>query len=129
MLTIAETREKLVENLRRDATMHEAGRHDEIGRRFDSLEHAFPSTDAPAAAALRVAMIFWDGWIDARNHGWQLGGTIPLADWPVLARAVAEDLAAERSIADERVCARFDVAAGRRLGERALALDVRLRAA
>jgi hypothetical protein len=127
MLTHAAARDALVENLRRDATMHEAERHDEIGRRFDSLEHAFPRTDSPQTAALRVAMTFWDGWIDARNHGWQLGGTIPTADWPTLARTVADDLAAERPITDERVRARFDVAAGRRLGERALYLDARLR--
>jgi hypothetical protein len=127
MLTYDMTRDTLVEQLRADAADHEAERYDAIGRRFDRLEHEFPTGTAPELGRLHIALTFWDGWIDARNNGWPRG-PISLADWPVLARRVADDLAADRDIADPMVLSRFDVVAHPRLNERVQTLAARLRA-
>ena len=127
MLTYRAARDALVEQLLKDAAAHEAARYDEIGRRFDAIERGLPRSDAPELVKLRVALTFWDGWIDARNRGWQSGG-IAQAEWPALARGVAADLAADREIADARVCARFDSSAHSSLEDRVQTLAARLRA-
>jgi hypothetical protein len=126
MLTYATARDALVEHLRHDAEAHDAGHYDEIGRRFDHVEYHLPRGVAPELGPLHVALTFWDGWIDARNHGWP-SGPIALADWPVLARSVADDLAADRDVTDPMVLARFDIVAHPRLNERVQTLAARLR--
>ena len=126
MRTYTAQRDALVEWLRRDAAAHEAENFDEVGRRFDAIERTMPSGDAPELTRLRIALTFWDGWIDARNHGWP-GGDIARNDWPVLARAIADDLEADREIASDRVRARFDSLANRSLGDRVQTLTERLR--
>ena len=127
MMSYEQARDTLIAQLRYDATMHEAERHDEIGRRFDRIEHEFPPGAEPGLDRLRVAMAFWDGWIHARNHGWNVGGTIAPGEWPALARSVASDLEEERDVADPRVRARFDVSGKHGIGERAQMLSSRLR--
>jgi uncharacterized membrane protein YeaQ/YmgE (transglycosylase-associated protein family) len=127
MLTYDETRDALVEQLLADATAHDAKRYDEVGRRFDALERKFPRGPAPELAKLRIALTFWDGWIDARNLGWQSSGGIRKAEWPGLARGVASDLAEDREISDLTVRGRFD-GAGRSLDGRAQTLAARLAA-
>ena len=99
-------RDSLIASLLEDAAAHEAGRFEEIGRRADHIE--LPSDGPPALTNLRIALTFWDGWIDARNGGWQPDGNIAKAEWPMLARCVASDLAEDREISDVRVGARFD---------------------
>jgi hypothetical protein len=94
-------RDSLVASLLEDAAVHEAGRFDEIGRRADHIE--LPQDGPPALTNLRVALAFSDGWIDARNRGWQPDGTIAKPEWPILARRIASDLAEDREIADARV--------------------------
>jgi hypothetical protein len=126
MLTYARARDTLVQELRANAADHEAGRYDAIGRRFDRLEHEFPTGTAPELGRLHIALAFWDGWIDARNNGWPRG-PIGMADWPVLAQRVAADLAADRDIADPTVLSRFDLVAHPRLNERVQTLAARLR--
>lgn len=125
MLRYASARDAIVEQLRRDALLHEAERYDEIGRRFDAVEHAFPSGSAPELIKLRVALTFWDAWIDARNLGWPSSG-IEKASWPLLARAIAEDLGADREISDPAMRARFDFAGSSSPPERVRALANRL---
>jgi hypothetical protein len=127
MLTYAEARDALIEHLTRDAAMHDAERYDEIGRRFDHVEHLFPHGTAPELTKLHVALSFWDGWIDARNHGWQGQGNVKKDEWPALARSVVADLAADRDITDRQVSTRFDIAAHSGIGERAQILAARLR--
>ena len=127
MLTYAATRDALAAHLREDAAAHEAERFDAIGRRFDAVERHFPRGTAPELARLHVALAFWDGWIDARNHGWPAGPIAP-GDWPELARGVASDLEADRDITAPGVRARFDLAAHPTLNERVQGLAARLRA-
>jgi hypothetical protein len=126
MLTYEQARDTLVGELRANAADHEAGRYDAIGRRFDRVEHEFPTGTAPELGPLHIALAFWDGWIDARNNGWPRG-PIELTDWPVLAQRVAADLAADRPITDPTVLARFDLVAHPRLNERVQTLAARLR--
>jgi hypothetical protein len=127
MLSYAAARDMLVEQLRGDAAAHEAKAYDEVGRRFDAIERQFPVGTAPELGRLHIALTFWDGWIDARNNGWQRG-PIALADWPTLARRVAADLSADAEISDPTVLARFDIVAHPRLNERVQTLAARLRA-
>jgi len=127
-LTYAAARDQLVDQLLRDAMAHEAGRYDEVGRRFDSLEGALPRGSAPELGRLRVAVAFWDGWIDARNRGWQPDRGIGRAEWPVLARTVAADLEGDRDATEARVVTRFDVGRHPALGNRVHALAARMRA-
>jgi hypothetical protein len=126
MLTYQAARDTLIEQLRADAAAHRAGRYDEIGRRFDRLEHQFPVGTAPELAKLHIALAFWDGWIDARNNGWQRG-PIALDEWPALADEVAADLAADRDITSPLVLSRFDLVAHPKLNERVQTLAARLR--
>jgi hypothetical protein len=126
MLTYGAARDTLVEYLRADAQAHRAGQFDEIGRRFDRLEYQFPTGIAVELAKLHIALAFWDGWIDARNNGWPRG-PIAVTDWPTLADAVAEDLAADQDISATLVRARFDLVAHPNLNERVQTLALRLR--
>ena len=127
MLTYTAARDTLVEHLRADARAHVAEDYDRIGRRFDWLEHQFPTGTAPELGKLHIALTFWDGWVDARNHGWPRG-PIGADDWPKLAREVADDLAADREITNATVIARFDLVQHPKLNERVQTLAARLRA-
>ncbi|HVA56453.1 MAG: hypothetical protein WBQ26_02825 [Gemmatimonadaceae bacterium] len=126
MLTYTVARDTLIEFLRADAKAHAAGRYDEIGRRFDRLEHQFPTGNAPELGRLHIALAFWDGWIDARNNGWPRG-PIALDAWPGLAEQVADDLAHDREISSPLVLDRFDLVAHPNLNERVQTLAARLR--
>jgi hypothetical protein len=103
-------RDSLVRELLEDASAHQAGRFDEIGRRFGRIE--LPNGGPPGLTKLRVALSFRAGWIDARNRGWHPAGNIAKTEWPMLARRIASDLADDREISDARVSARFNAAAG-----------------
>jgi hypothetical protein len=128
VLTYLTARDALVMHLREDAAAHEAGRVDAVGRRFDAVERGLPRGNAPELTKLRVALTFWDGWIEARNGGWPSSIDIARAEWPQLARLIASDLAADRDITDPRLLARFDVGANPALGGRVQTLAARLRA-
>ena len=121
-------RAALVQHLLEDATAHETGRVDAVGRRFDAMERALPRGAAPELTTLRIALTFWDAWIDARNAGWPSSEDIPQSEWPRLARRIASDLASDRKITDPLVLTRFDVAAHPSLGGRVQTLAARLRA-
>src|SRR5215208_3709899 len=126
MLTYAAARDTLIEQLRADARAHRAGQYDEVGRRFDRIEHQFPTGTAPELGKLHIALAFWDGWIDARNNGFPRG-PIEAAEWPTLADAVATDLEADADISTPLVLARFDLVAHPKLNERVQTLASRLR--
>lgn len=126
MLTYLAARDTLIKELLADAAAHDAGRYDEIGRRFDRLEHDFPRGRAPELGRLHIAITFWDGWVHARNNGWPRG-PIAREAWPALARSVAADLTADREISDPAVLSSFDVVAHPKLNERVQTLASRLR--
>jgi len=126
MLTYVSARDTLVSELRANAADHDAERYDAIGRRFDRVEHDFPTGTAPELARLHIALTFWDGWIDARNNGWPRG-PIAASDWPVLARRVADDLEKDSEVSDPLVLSRFDLVAHPQLNERVQTLAARLR--
>ncbi len=126
-MTYEAARDTLAQHLRHDADAHDKGSFDEIGRRFDSYEHAFPAGDDHALEKLRIALTFWDSWIDARNNGWQSTSGIPQQEWPVLARAVADDVAADREITSDRVRQKFDIVGRSGLGGRVQTVTDRLR--
>lgn len=108
MLTSQAARDALTGYLLTDAAAHEGERYDAIGRRFDSFEHAFPEGDDASLIDLRMALTFWDAWIDARNHGWQPTAGIQQGEWAALAREIAADLTAKRDIVNARVRELFD---------------------
>ena len=112
MLTYEAARDVLVKELRANAADHDAEKYDAIGRRFDRIEHEFPTGTAPELTRLHVALTFWDGWIDARNNGWPRG--------PI-------DLEKDHDVSDALVLARFDLVAHPRLNERVQTLAARLR--
>ena len=126
MLNYASARDTLVAELRANAADHDAKRYDAIGRRFDRVEHEFPTGTAPELARLHIALTFWDGWIDARNNGWPRG-PIGVADWPVHARRVADDLEKDSEVSDPLVLSQFDLVAHPQLNERVQTLAARLR--
>lgn len=126
MLTYVAARDTLATQLRNDARSHRAGQYDEIGRRFDRLEHEFPVGTEPALGKLHIALTFWDGWIDARNNGWPRG-PISEHEWPDLAESVAADLEGDKDISHPVVLDRFDVVRHPKLNERVQILSSRLR--
>jgi hypothetical protein len=121
-MTYGSARNSLVTELQKDAAAHERGRYDEIGRRFDAIEREMPRGTAPQLRKLRVALAFWDGWIDARNREWPTGGNIDKGEWPMLARRIASDLSHDFEIADARVGSRFDASTGGPTEDRVQAL-------
>src|SRR5690606_3713219 len=127
MSTHTTLRDTIAAQLLSDAIAHDEERYDSIGRRFDSIEHSFPRGTDPAMSSLRIALTFWDAWIDARNYGWRTTVGIQQQDWPVLARALVEDLTSDRDITDERIRRRFDAASNPASEERVLVLAARLR--
>ena len=108
MVSYGTARNSLVAELLKDAAAHEAGQFARVGQRFDRVQQDLPKGTSPVLVKLRVALAFWDGWIDARDQGWLGGGDIPKGEWPMLARRIASDLTADRDISDARVSARFN---------------------
>ncbi len=126
MMDYSAARDTLVTHLRQDALAHDAQQYDAVGRRFDAIEHRFPTGTAPELGKLHIALTFWDGWVHARNHSWP-PGPIGVTEWPLLARAVADDLEADRDITSQKVLQHFDIVANPRLDERVQILAARLR--
>ena len=58
MPTYAATRDTLIHELRGDAAAHRATQYDAIGRRFDQVEHNFPTGTAPELAKRHIALAF-----------------------------------------------------------------------
>jgi hypothetical protein len=103
-----ETKQWVIDELLRSAAAHEAKDIWKIDGSCDELEFRIANEDAPEFEKLRIALEFWSGWIDARNHDWSYYKGIGATDWPRLARQLAADLAADRYTEDERFREHFD---------------------
>ena len=106
-VTDADMRDRAVAWLVAAADAQERGDLARIEDGFDELEVLLARGGQLEHATLRIALDFWDGWIDARNHSWMYYEGIGRSDWPQLARGIASDLEADRDVRDERVLARF----------------------
>ncbi len=91
-----EAAEILAKALVADAELHEANRYHEIGERYDDVYGELLPLDGASEAPVRVALEFWDGWIDARNHDWLYYEGIGEHDWPRYARVVSDCLRSNR---------------------------------
>ncbi len=108
MLTYPEAKQFLIENLTRDAAAHESGRYRDIGSGFDELDANLPRDGGPEFEQFFIALAFWDGWIDARNHDWQYYEEIGEAEWAALARKIVASLASGQELTEPAVLRRFD---------------------
>jgi hypothetical protein len=105
----AEIKQKLIDELTHSADAHDAGRVWDIDGLYDQLEGEVLRDDPGREFdKLTIALEFWAGWIDARNHAWKFYEGIEVSDWPRLARLIVEDLRADRETVDERVKRHFD---------------------
>jgi hypothetical protein len=109
MFSYTEAKQFLIENLMLDATAHESGRYSDVGRSFDEFDANLPRDDQPEFNKLFIALNFWDGWIDARNHDWQYYSGINQSDWPVLARHIVRAIANDSEITEPAVLRHFNL--------------------
>jgi hypothetical protein len=107
-MNYVEAKRLFVEVLSRDATAHEAGRYEEIGAGYDRVDRELPRDVSSEFDQLYIALEFWSGWIDARNHNWQYYKGIKESDWPVLARSIVQSLEADEEIREPIILSHFD---------------------
>jgi len=108
VLGYAEARSRLIQYLEAAASAHEAGNLDLIEVGFEEFDELLRREADAEFEKLQIALDFWDGWIDARNHNWHYYEGISASDWPRLARSVIRDLSEDRDISDERIVKLFD---------------------
>jgi hypothetical protein len=111
-----EWRDRVVKALEAAATAHEAADFAKISSGHKELDAAVPRNSDSRYDKLLIALDFWSGWIDARNHDWLYYRGFSAADWPALARRLLQDLRDNHEIGDERVLERFDSRRRRRYG-------------
>ncbi len=107
-LRYSEAKQDMISGLLQAASEHEAARLSQIEAPYDTLDERLPRDTGSEFDKLFIALNFWDGWIDARNHDWHYYEGIGAEDWPRLARSIVEDLKADREISDELVRKHFD---------------------
>ena len=108
MLSYSEAKKAFIHGLSHDAAAHEAGHYQQIGAGFDELDVGLPRERKAEFDKLFIALNFWDGWIDARNHDWQYYKGIRESDWPILANQIVKALAEDREITEPAVLTHFD---------------------
>jgi hypothetical protein len=99
-------RELAARRLLAAAEAHECGDLRAIDEGFEEFE-ARVSADVAAESDLATVFRFWDGWIDARNHGWQYDEPFGEGHWPILAREVATELLSNLRIENPIVLREF----------------------
>lgn len=104
-----ELRERFASDLGKAAQAQDAGNLPGIETGYEELDRILPRDEGTEYDKLHIALNFWDGWIDARNHDWQYYAGIAEQDWPQLARILAADLRADREPREERILRRFDL--------------------
>src|SRR5207249_10355862 len=107
-MTYHELRQRFLSGLEAAAQAQESGHLGGVETGYRELDSVLPRTDDPVYHKLEIALEFWDGWIDARNHDWLYYEGIQREDWPRLARGIVDDLRQDREISDQRVVQRFN---------------------
>jgi hypothetical protein len=90
-----------------DAAAHETGQFEAIGEVYDDVYRELLAIQDLKERRFGIALNFWDGWADARNHDWFHYPGIAQSDWPRLARGIAEALENGVDPTDAAVVARF----------------------
>jgi hypothetical protein len=108
MLSYSEAKQLFIDGLTSDAIAHESGRYEDVGAGFDDLDAELPRNQEAEFDKLFIALNFWDGWIDARNHDWKYYEGIGRSDWPRMARTIVANLSEDLEIRDPLVLAHFD---------------------
>jgi uncharacterized membrane protein YeaQ/YmgE (transglycosylase-associated protein family) len=122
-------RQALVGYLIEDAVAHETGHYAEIGRQLPAIRATVAREDPAWNPRLRLALRFWLGWTEARDHQWAVRDeekSLAKGDWPRLARAIASDLALDRDTMDPAILTRFAYATASTTGHRAPLAGTRL---
>jgi hypothetical protein len=109
MFAYNDAKEYLILQLSKDVEAHMAGHISKIGDRFDFFDKNLPRCEDHKFRKIHVALNFWDGWRDARNHNWRYYKDISSEDWPNLAKIIIEDLKNERDITEEILLQHFDL--------------------
>src|SRR5713226_7708557 len=109
MLSYWEVKQLFIDGLNCDATAYEAGRFKDIGTSFDEADGLLPRNQGAEFDKLFIALNFWDGWIDARNHDWRYYKGIEKSDWPTLAKGIVAALSEDQEISKSIVLEHFDL--------------------
>lgn len=102
-------RRTLIDALRRDAVLHEAGRYEDLGSDLPGVLSQLSLGEDDRYRKLRAAFRFWDAWLMARDSDWLEHCHIELYKWPQLACRVADDLEADRNITAPEVLHLSDI--------------------
>ena len=109
MYTYEEAKKYLIEHLSRDIAFHLAGDYSRVGDAFTEFDGNLPRTDDPNFIKLHIALNFWDGWQDSRNHEWRYYKGISQKDWPELAKIIIQNIEGEEDITNEIILDHFDL--------------------
>lgn len=109
MFTYHEAKHYLIEHLSRDVVLHVAGDYGHVGDNFNDFDANLPRNGDPKFKKLYIALNFWDGWLDARNHDWHFYKGISQNDWPKLAKMIIQNIEEEKEITSEIILAHFDL--------------------
>ena len=107
MMNYPDARTEFISALTAAANAHDSNEFANIDVGYEKLDGELPRDSGTEFDKLFVALSFWDGWIDARNHNWQYYDPIRKEDWPELARKIVRDLEADQEIHDRTVLKRF----------------------
>jgi len=107
-LTYGDAKEFAIANLLRMAEAQGKGNLDALDENYDAFDYGLPRDAGPEFVKPLIALDFWDGWIDSKNHSWNFYEPIESRDWPDLARAIAEDLRLDSEISNRFVLEQFD---------------------
>lgn len=101
---LARARFLLIEELGQSALLHEAGRYDDLGAKFDEIDGLLWSVKPRKVREMSLeysAYCFLGSWLDASNHDWFFNEPVSEGDWPSLARCMKEVLEGRRDFRPE----------------------------
>ena len=101
-----------------DIQFHASGDYWRIGDSYDEFVDKLPRKDDPQFKNLFIALNFWNGWQDARDHSWLFYKGIFQNDWPTLAYALIADIEEDREITNTLILKYFDLRPKSRLKEK-----------